>query len=219
MTAAERAEPTSSERSPKPQSRVERKRIQRTENILYAAGEALGRKGISGFSLEELAETLDVTKGSLYHYFPSKEELVLSSIEMLASRIMVDLRRAVDETEGTATERFRALLAKQISVVVWDYPSAIELFTLSEPADAARRVKALRASHDALFRTVLEEGLAAGEFRVASVSASLECIFSATNMSPLWISGTSPRSAQTKIDELTDTLLMLVGVLPVEATN
>lgn len=194
------------------ESRVERKRSQRVVRILEATAEVLGRQGMSRFSLEEVADRLDVTKGSLYHYFPSKEELVISAIETLAGSIMVELRAVTELDHPTATEMLRALLAKQITVVVWDYPASIELFTLREPDDVARRVKVLRARHDELFRGVVEKGLATGEFHVASMTATLECIYSSINLSPLWIRRESRAEAARQIEELLATLMMLVGV-------
>ncbi len=195
------------------ESRVERKRGQRVGRILDATADVLGRQGISRFSLEEVAERLDVTKGSLYHYFPSKEELVISGIETLARRIMVDLRAEIEGAFDTTTDKLRTLLTKQISVVVWDYPASVELFTIREPADVGRRVKALLAEHHVLFRGVIDEGLASGEFRLTSKPASLQCIYSSINMAPLWIGRSSRSVARRQINELVDTLLMLVGVL------
>ena len=195
-------------------SRVERKRGERVGRILDAAADELGSNGISRFSLEDVAERLDVTKGSLYHYFPSREDLVLGGIETLARRIMVELHAAVEGSGESATVRLRRLLTRQLDVVVWDYPASIELFTLREPSETAVKVKAIRAGHDEMFRTLVEEGLANGEFRLASTNATLECMYSSINMAPLWIHRSSKARAKQQIDELIDTLLMLVGVLP-----
>lgn len=195
-------------------SRVERKREQRVGRILDATADVLGRQGVSHFALEDVAEALDVTKGSLYHYFPSKDELVISGIETLARRILSDLRAEVSSGKASASERLRGLLDRQISVVVWDYPASVELFTLREPADAAHRIKALRAEHDALLRSLIEDGLKSKEFQLFSISASLECIYSSINMAPLWIDRSSRSAARRQIDELIDTLLMVVGVMP-----
>lgn len=197
------------------ESRVQRKRGKRVERILEETAEVIGRQGISRFSLEDVAERLDVTKGSLYHYFPSKDELVISAIETLGYRILADLRAVVEGSQGGAPDTLRALLEKQISVVVWEYPASIELFTMREPADAARRVKAVRKAHDELFRSVIERGLDEGTFRVVSTYTSLECIYSAISMAPLWVRG-GRTAARRLIAELIDTLLMTVGVLPTQ---
>ncbi|GAA3649294.1 TetR/AcrR family transcriptional regulator [Nocardioides ginsengisoli] len=201
-------------RGSKTVSRVERKREERVARILDATADELGSKGLSRFSLEDVAERLDVTKGSLYHYFPSREELVMAGIETLARRIMVELNAAVEGSEESATVRLRRLLTRQLDVVVWDYPASIELFTLRDPADVEGKVKAVRAGHDALFRGLVDEGLASGEFHLTSTAASLECMYSSINMSPLWIERDNPTRARQQIQELIDTLLMLVGVVP-----
>src|SRR5690606_7842099 len=52
--------------------RVQRRRGRRTREILTTAAELFGERGYDAVSLEDVAERLDVTKGSLYYYFRSK---------------------------------------------------------------------------------------------------------------------------------------------------
>ncbi|MGH3183425.1 MAG: helix-turn-helix domain-containing protein, partial [Streptosporangiaceae bacterium] len=47
--------------------RVQRRRGRRTKEILTAAAELFGERGYEAVSLEDVAERLDVTKGSLYY--------------------------------------------------------------------------------------------------------------------------------------------------------
>src|SRR4051794_8003258 len=104
-------------------SRVERKRNDRIQLILSATAELIGTQGPEKVSLDEVAERLGVTKGSLYHYFSSKDELVTAAIEALADEVTTHLVEVVETTPGTATDRMSALLRKQLLLVLRDFPA------------------------------------------------------------------------------------------------
>ena len=70
---------------PAPPGRIERKRGRRIQEILATAAALFGERGYDAVSLEDVADRLDVTKGSLYYYFASKDELVTAAIETLGN--------------------------------------------------------------------------------------------------------------------------------------
>lgn len=79
------------EAPPKPQRKRGRPRLgkavardlSRDEEILRIAAEVIWSKGFSGAKLGDIAEAAGIVKGSLYHYFDSKEEIY----ERLFSRV------------------------------------------------------------------------------------------------------------------------------------
>jgi AcrR family transcriptional regulator len=68
-------------------SRVQRKRGRRIQEILRTAAELFGERGYEAVTVEQVADQLDVTKGSIYYYFPSKDELGTAAIETVAARL------------------------------------------------------------------------------------------------------------------------------------
>jgi len=69
-------------------------RASRTEQILQAAAELFAQHGYAGTDTQVLAEKLGVGKGTIYRYFPSKEDLFLAA----ADRVMRQLRAQVDQS-------------------------------------------------------------------------------------------------------------------------
>ena len=67
---------------------------ERREHLLHAGVELLGRHGTVDISIEEIARAAGVSKGLLYHYFTSKQELFRATLEDaardLAMRIQPD---------------------------------------------------------------------------------------------------------------------------------
>ena len=64
-----------------------RPNLQAREHILQAARELLYESGYEGASMEEIAEAAGVKKANLFHYYPTKENLVLAAFEY-ASRFL-----------------------------------------------------------------------------------------------------------------------------------
>jgi AcrR family transcriptional regulator len=65
----------------------------RREQILEAAAGLFAESGYDGTDTQILADRLNVGKGTLYRYFPSKRELFLATVD----RVMRRLRETVDE--------------------------------------------------------------------------------------------------------------------------
>jgi len=202
--------------SPAVSSRVQRKRGQRVRQIVKAAAELFGERGYEAVSLEDVAERLDVTKGLLYYYFASKDDLATAAIETLGNEWTARLQELSDALDGPPAVRLRALIREHLTIAVRDYPAALRLFLepRSWPPPQAARIKDLRRRHDRVFRSVVEDGVAAAEFTVIRVDTTMQCLHAAMAQAPVWCAPLPPRARDRAIDELTATLMMLVGQLP-----
>lgn len=61
--------------------RKEKEKQQRRDDILRAAKEVFFGKGLMSATMDEIAEKAELSKGTLYLYFASKEELYLSLLD------------------------------------------------------------------------------------------------------------------------------------------
>jgi AcrR family transcriptional regulator len=197
-------------------SRVQRKRGRRTQEIIAVAAELFGERGYDAVSLDDVAERLDVTKGSLYHYFRGKEALGSAAIETLGTAWTDRLTELVERVGGPPADRLRALVREQLIVAVRDHPAALGLFLVPDDWPEAQRtaIKELRRRHDRLFRDVVEEGVATGEFVVVDVDTTLHCLHAAMTQASVWYSGLREAALDAAVDRLVDTLMMLVGKGP-----
>ena len=193
------------------ESRVQRKRGRRIQEILAVAGELFGERGFDAVSLDDVAERLDVTKGSLYYYFASKEELASAAIETLGSAWTRRLQEL--PSAGPPAARLRALIREHVTVAVQDHPAALRLFLAPDDWPPAQRaaIKELRRRHDRVFRDVVEQGVAAGEFAVVDVDVTLHCLHAAMAQSPIWYRGMRGAAFDRAVDRLVETLMLLVG--------
>lgn len=88
--------------SPQPESRsYARGRVTR-ERILASASRIFAEKGYHRTSLQDVLETLNATKGALYHHWNSKEDLALEILSRLEQEYRPLLAEAL---EGATTGR------------------------------------------------------------------------------------------------------------------
>lgn len=81
--------------------RKEREKLQKRQNIINAAERVFFSKGYDTTKMEDIAAEAEFSKGTLYLYFKSKEELYLEIVSR-AERILYDLfeKAMVDEPNG-----------------------------------------------------------------------------------------------------------------------
>jgi AcrR family transcriptional regulator len=194
--------------------RVARKRTRKIREILMATADILHRDGYHAMSLEDVAEKVDLTKATLYHYFSSKDELVAACLTLISGEVDDRLNILVKANEGlTAMEKLRSLLTEQLTILLIDYPVAASLFAQPHdwPSEHQKLLRKLREEHDAIFRSVMEAGVQSGEFATADPNVALHVIYGAMNNSPIWVRGNSRSAVTRTIDTLCETLLKVVA--------
>jgi AcrR family transcriptional regulator len=74
------------------------------ERILQTASELFYRQGIRATGVEAIVKAAGTTKMSLYHYFPSKKDLVLAHLqkttEMMRERILTGIAKRASEPKA-----------------------------------------------------------------------------------------------------------------------
>ncbi len=194
------------------ESRVARKRRMKMTDILRSASDVLSERGYAGTSLDEIADRLDLTKATLYHYFDSKEALLTACLENIAEDAKVRMSALINEDGLTASEQLYRLIREQLILTIVDYPHLSELFTLRVewPAQFTEQIKTMRNGHDRFFRTVLEDGVRSGEFRIGDMDLTQHCFNGAINYVPVWCRSSDQATLDKVARELTDLLLKLV---------
>ena len=154
--------------APAPTAR-QRRKLTRPQELLDAALELFVEKGFAATRSEEVATRAGVSKGTLYLYYPSKEELFKAVIRHNLSNLIAEGQELVDAFQGTASD----LLVTLVNVWwerVGNTPAAgIHKVILSEvrnfPDLAQFYADEVIAPADRLFSTAVQRGIDSGEFR------------------------------------------------------
>ena len=83
--------------------RKEREKEQRREDILDAAQRVFFEKGLQSATMDEIADTAELSKGTLYLYYSSKEDLYLA-VMMRGMLILHEMFKARISTEPTTLQ-------------------------------------------------------------------------------------------------------------------
>ncbi len=82
----------------------------RTREILGAARELIGPRGVEAVTMEEIAQAAGVAKGTLYLYFPSKDELIRALISQVGENLYQEMQ-AILALPQSPPEKLRRVLA------------------------------------------------------------------------------------------------------------
>lgn len=151
--------------------------------ILDAANELLGRYGYNKMTVDDLAAEVGIGKGTIYLHFPSKEEVVLSTIDRMVDRLLVKLAE-IAEGPGSVASRLESMLVTRILYRFdnrhHDSKSMDELLSALRTPYLARRERYF-AAEAAVLAEVLEEGRAHDELSLDDVAATAQTLILATN--------------------------------------
>jgi len=102
---------------------------ERRDKLLDAALAVFSELGFERATLNDVADRVGATKGCLYHYFESKEKLLLELVRERKAAHLADYEAFVQSIEGSRGERLEALLRR-----MWQglqEPGQIELAILT----------------------------------------------------------------------------------------
>lgn len=145
-----------------------RSRDESTTALKDAAVRLFASRGYANTSLEDVATMAGFTKGAVYYYFRSKENLLLSVLQDIEER-------SIDKTVAAVRSRNGTVLEKMIDFSVlhgrWAAESpddlAILMLVSIESAKAKgrirKRVLSFYAKMEALLTDLIEQGKARGE--------------------------------------------------------
>lgn len=169
-------------------------------------------RGYAATSLDEIAEVLDLSKASLYHYFPSKEDLILECLDVVGNEANRRLR-AVAASSLAPRERLRAAVRSQVLFLTRDQPAGAALYLrdVGLPENARRRLHMFIEQHDRTFAEIIDEGIGAGELHVADPAIARLLMHGAFNFIPSWYKPGRRISPENLADVVADALLQLFG--------
>ena len=135
--------------------------------IVEQAAELFATKGIAGTKVRDIADAVGVLSGSLYHYFPSKDAIA----EVIVTRYLDDLTSEYESLLGTPTDPRKQLtgLVEASFRVSRAHPHASEIYqnntTYLRKLAAYQKIRAAARTTKNAWISVIEGGIAAGEFR------------------------------------------------------
>jgi AcrR family transcriptional regulator len=156
-----------------PRENARLSREQRAAEILGHARAVFCEKGYSDTLVSEIAERAGVVEGSVFHYFPTKRELLIKTVEQWYTGLIWDYDHRLESITGT-WNRLRFMVWGHLNVI-HEEPEMIRLiFDEIRPGPEYRETAIFELNRQYTKRTlgIIDEAVATGEFR-AGVPATV----------------------------------------------
>ena len=181
--------------------RYQRRKEDRPQEITEAAFAAFAEKGYAGTRIEEVARRAGISKGLMYLYFKTKEELfkavirsvVVPQVELLERELDAATPSAETFLRGPVLTFMQGMPGSRVSVVIrlliaeaHRHPDLVDFYWDNV---ASRGLAALKR--------LLERGVEAGEFRRTAVNDLPQLLIAPVITSVIWNIVFSQRSLDT----------------------
>ena len=152
-------------------TRIVKKAEVRRQELVESARQLFLTKGYDETSMQNVMEHLSIAKGTIYHYFKSKEELLEAVVELIVDENAEQKRKLLNETLGTALEKFQVLVAAG-RMAEHNYEILDQLHKASNVGMHIRLFAATLAKEAELYAELIRQGCDEGVFQTDS---PLEC--------------------------------------------
>jgi TetR/AcrR family transcriptional regulator len=203
----------------------ERRKEARPGELLDAALDLFVEKGFAGTRAEEVAARAGVSKGTLFLYFQSKEELFKAVVRENISGRFKEWNEEFETFEGTAAEMLAYCMNVWWERVGATRASGITKLMMSEagnfPEIAAFYQQEVIQPGQALIRRIMQRGIDRGEFRpldldyaIYSVIAPMIFLILAKHSTGTCGDPSLPGNAEKYVTTQVDTILRGICVSP-----
>jgi AcrR family transcriptional regulator len=173
-----------------PETRFRRRKEARPAEITQAAMEAFAEHGYDATRVDDVAKRAGISKGLLYLYFRTKEELFKAVIRSFVQPRVAGLIQAIDASEGSAEDFLRgpfldmaqsiprSRIRHLVRLMVSEGPKHPDLTKYYWEHIAGPGVAALRR--------LFEGGVERGEFRASALDRFPQLLVAPVLFSTLW---------------------------------
>jgi AcrR family transcriptional regulator len=167
----------------------------RRDDILREALRVFSEHGLESTGIKEIATSLGLTHPALYHYFPSKEQLVYEAIEKAITDEISAMEEAVASLPAHAPTRLYALARSQVLHELDDrsYVPLVDAFLYGPLRNAAKltedqrnHILELQRRIVGLYRGAIESGQRAGDFIAGSPTIAAFGVLGIVSYTVFW---------------------------------
>ncbi|GAC58340.1 putative TetR family transcriptional regulator [Gordonia hirsuta DSM 44140 = NBRC 16056] len=184
--------------------------------LLNAAVEAFAERGFHGTTTRDLATAAGMSPAAVYVHYPSKEHLLYELSLAGHQKTLAEINANDDPALGSAARLHRLIYAFALHHAL-DHTTArivnYELASLSPEHFA--QIRELRREITRRVRTVIEDGVAAGDFHTADVQTVNLAILSMNIDIARWYSAPGSPAPEALARSYADLALLMVQADPV----
>jgi len=138
----------------------------REQQMLESAARLFKERGYRGATLQDVADEIGLTRTAIYHYFPSKEQLLYRILEE-ALKDAVARFEEIASSDDPPDRKMHRMVREYVSLVIRHTPSWWVLLSEGEhnlPPRQYRRLHRLVRQQDSIQQKIFQEGIESGKF-------------------------------------------------------
>src|SRR4051794_6748856 len=143
---------------------------QRRIEVIDTSAAVFARSGYHGVGLIELCEANKLSKGALYYYIGSKEQLLEAINDRLLDEVMLGADRV--QRSGSSPAEQLAMLGNEYMNVMVRFPDHASVMIHDYPAltgEYAKRFKKRCREYEQRVERIIQDGMNSGDFREVDV--------------------------------------------------
>lgn len=186
--------------------------MDKREKLIEHAIEVFSARGYRATSMNDLADEVHLSKSTLYHYYRSKQDLLVAIYQRVMLENIAAAKRA---TQGnpSAANAIRKMLFDRVAYTCRNN-RILQIFH-QEEAELSKRlmseVLASRRRYQAVMTDLLERGLAEGELKFDTTPMIVaNALLGACNWSYKWYNPEGARSPEELANEVVDLLMKAI---------
>ena len=189
---------------------IERKRTARRKLISDMGAKLFAEKGYHATRMQDIADALDLQKGTLYYYFPAKETLLFTILEEELESAHEQMLKIVTTSAPVITKIELAIKAHL--TIFHRYPDIYTIYLFEKlntiNQSAAFKVDEKGRAIELLWRTLLREGIETGELQAdVDIGISAKAILGMCNMTLIWYDANGRLSIEETAQKFTHLIL------------
>jgi AcrR family transcriptional regulator len=152
-------------------ARIVKKATERRADIIHAARSLFLSKEYEKTTMQDVMESLGIAKGTIYHYFDSKEELLEAVVEDMVDQSFKEMQALLKQMKGNALEKIQTLVEAG-RIAKDNKPILEQLHKSGNEALHLRLLAETLAKQAPLYASLIQQGCEEGIFKT---DAPLEC--------------------------------------------
>ncbi|MBI3285159.1 MAG: TetR/AcrR family transcriptional regulator [Burkholderiales bacterium] len=170
--------------------RWERRKDARPQELLAAALDLFVERGFAATRLDDVAKAAGVSKGTLYLYFCSKEELFKAVVRESVVPLIGEAEGMIDQFTGNSEELFRLIMTNWWQKMGDTKLSGLPKLMMAEAGNFPELARFYQEEvidrAEKLVVTMLERGMARGEIRQVDLEIDARLVIAPMIMMMIW---------------------------------
>ncbi len=186
--------------------------------ILDAAAKLFDQQGYHKTTMREVADAVDLTIGTLYHYIKNKEDVLFEICDRLTDEIEINSEINLREMKSPE-KRIREIISSLLKFIV-SHDHALSVFLKEHKNLSSAKfeiIRSKRKKYEAIVKNIIKEGIKNGDFSNADPKITATGLFGMCNWAAYWLKA----DGRLSIDEIIDIFseMVLNGILIREKPN